>query len=192
MHALNFGLKRAHWSAVRRGKEVVAPIEGMTPARFDLLYLLRRLHLHDGSGLTPLTTRGMQSQVWKDLGLHKSTVSVLVRKLESMGWIRRERCATDRRTWDILLTETGLRRIFRAMRLTFQCRPLLKAYEDMFRRQGQTERTDEPAQHVVQTIDRLVFAARRIAWRFGDRSNLWYDYGCRLENLRFGLDWKMP
>ena len=37
MHIVSFYLKRAHLQTVRFGQRVVDKIEGMTPARFDLL-----------------------------------------------------------------------------------------------------------------------------------------------------------
>lgn len=41
MHQLSFTFKRAHWSAVRVGLEVVASVPGMTPSRFDLMHCVR-------------------------------------------------------------------------------------------------------------------------------------------------------
>ena len=47
-------------------------------------------------------------------------------------------------------------------------------------------------EHVVRQIDGAVRTVRRIARWLGDQSRLWYDYGCRKENLNYGLAWKMP
>src|SRR5689334_4886448 len=88
MHALSFGFKRAHWSAVRVGKQVLEDVEGMTPARFDLLYLVRRVRLDD-----PLITDAgawvTQDALWKGLGVHPSTVCKMLARLLEMGWVRR-------------------------------------------------------------------------------------------------------
>ena len=45
MHPITFGLKRAHLQAVAFGRKAVKKVKGMTPARFDLLYALRRQYM---------------------------------------------------------------------------------------------------------------------------------------------------
>jgi hypothetical protein len=39
MHAMSFAMKQAHLQAVAFGRKAVAHVDGMTPARFDLLHL---------------------------------------------------------------------------------------------------------------------------------------------------------
>src|SRR4029079_18092400 len=123
MNALSFGFKRAHWSAVRVGKWVLRDVEGMTPARFDLLYLVRRVRLDDplitdeGDGVT-------QDALWKGLGVHPSTVCKMIARLLEMGWIRRMRYPLDRRRWLVRLTDLGLRKVWKAMRILFRGRAL--------------------------------------------------------------------
>jgi DNA-binding MarR family transcriptional regulator len=172
MHALSFGFKRAHWSAVRVGKQVLADIEGMTPARFDLVYLIRRVPLDE-----PLMAAGMtQDALWRALGVHPSTVSKMLTRLLDMGWVSRSRFPLDRRTWFIRLTDLGLRKVWQAMRILFRGRPLLRAYERLF--------PTGPFGHVVARIHRLVMTLKAVAYTFGDRSNAWFDYGCADANVR--------
>lgn len=177
MHALSFGFKRAHWSAVRVGKRVLEDVEGMTPARFDLLYLLRRVRLDDpliseaGDGLT-------QDALWKGLGVHPSTVCKMMARLLEMGWVRRSRYSLDRRRWIVRLTELGLKKVWKAMRILFRGRALLAAYETLF--------PTGPSGHVVKRIHGAVTMLKRVAYAFHDRSRAWFDYGHPPSNLGLG------
>src|SRR5262245_21710400 len=131
MHCVTFMLKRAHLQNVTFGRRVLKKVRGMTPARFDLLYLLRRVALSEGPSFHPLAATRLQSGLRKDLGLHRSTVSKMLKRLEEMGWIRRERNTIDRRTFSVRLTELGLRRIWRAMRRVFRRKVMIRAYEGL-------------------------------------------------------------
>src|SRR4029079_8347125 len=94
MHALSFGFKRAHWSAIRVGKWVLKDVEGMTPARFDFRYLVRRVRLDDPR----ITDEGdwvTQDALWKGLGVHPSTVCKMIARLLEMGWVRGMRDPLD-------------------------------------------------------------------------------------------------
>jgi DNA-binding MarR family transcriptional regulator len=89
-------IKKTHWVAwaecnrrVRRLR-----IAGMTPARFDVIQLLHR----NGPML--------QSAIRKTLGVVKSSVSELLRELESFGFITRSR-ARHRVGRRVTLTEKG-------------------------------------------------------------------------------------
>ena len=170
MHAISFGLKRAHLSAVGFGKHMLAKVERMTPARFDLMYVLRRRALIEGNSRDPLAPSRSQSGLWKRLGLHRTTVSRMVRQLVEMGWVYRVRSDFDRRTFDVGLTPLGLRTIWKAMRRVFRPRSVRKAYEEIFRAAA-------PKQPVVSTIREVIRKMKWVAWSFGDRSNVWYDFG---------------
>jgi DNA-binding MarR family transcriptional regulator len=174
MHALSFGFKRAHWSAVRVGKQVLESVTGMTPARFDLLYLVRRVRLDD-----PLITEAgdwvTQDALWRGLGVHPSTVCKMVARLLEMGWVRRSRYSRDRRRWLVRLTDLGLRKVWKAMRILFRQRALLAAYETVF--------PTGPSGHVVTRIHGAVTMLRRVAYAFRDRANAWFDYGHPPANL---------
>src|SRR5689334_5372630 len=128
MHSITFVLKRAHWRNVDCCKKLVEKVDGMTPARFELLYMLRRLALVMGAS-DPAEAKKVQTDLWKELGLHRSTVCKLIKRLEKMGWIRRQRCEEDRRTYEVSLTAKGLSAIWRAMRGVFRSKTLKLEYE---------------------------------------------------------------
>jgi DNA-binding MarR family transcriptional regulator len=189
MHALSFQLKRAHLKAVAVGREALKFIgePDMTPARFDLLYLIRRDALEDGNRREPLEVGTTQAWLVRHLGLHRSTVAELVRRLVEMGWIRKERSAFDARTWLIFLTKEGLERISSAMRGIFRKRILRQAYETIFRTKAPLA---APVMEAVRQIHAAVGLARRIARHFGDRSWVWYDYGHAPENAAMAVKLK--
>lgn len=92
-----FGVKRAHlaanWWALLRLREF-----GVTPARFDLM---RMIYGRD--------FRRVQSELRRQLGVARATISRMLRSLERLGWITREVNAYDRRTRDCVLTYEGRR-----------------------------------------------------------------------------------
>jgi DNA-binding MarR family transcriptional regulator len=185
MHALSFALKRAHLQAVAFGRGIIGHVEGMTPARFDLLYHLRRIEILYKPECHPLDAARAQYELVRDLGLHRSTVSKMLKRLEQMGWIRRMRCLLDKRVNNVALTEVGLRAIWRAMRSVFRGKKIpRRTYEAIFReRQVRAEATaaeagsEGPKRHIVEIIYDAFRVVRAIARRFGDRSSLWYDLG---------------
>jgi DNA-binding MarR family transcriptional regulator len=75
MNSTFFSLKRGFLRTVNFARGWLEPF-GLTPARFDMLFTLRR-----GGKL--------QSQVWRILGLHPSTVSKMMKKLDELGLVFR-------------------------------------------------------------------------------------------------------
>ena len=194
MHAVSFYLKRAHLQTVRFGQRVVDKIEGMTPARFDLMYLLRRPSIVDRTA-DPLEIGQSQQGLIQDLGLHPSTVSKMLTRLEQMGWIRRVPEDHDARLKYVMLTALGLRKIWEAMRIVFRSRVIRKRYETHYASVAATMAAGAPVTsldpeldvpngprgepHVVSLIDRAYRVVRGIANAFGDRSSVWYGFGAR-------------
>ena len=109
MHALSFLQKRTHLCAVAWGRAMFAGIKDMTPARFDLLYLMR-------NGLV------RQATITARLGLARQTVWEMVERLVFLGWI--EKTKSGRRNC-LRLTEEGMRRIRAAMGAAFSERNVL-------------------------------------------------------------------
>jgi hypothetical protein len=127
----------------------------------------------------------------------------MVQRLEELGWIRRERSETDRRTFVLSLTLKGLGKIWRAMRRVFRRKVVRAVYEKLFRPRS-PEPWDELAafydpslkveqtpwriaddgstepRHVVHIIHDVYRTVRTIARWFGDNSYVWYDLGHRL------------
>ena len=172
MHPLNFMVKRVHLKGVAFGKMVVEAIAGMTPARFDLLFVIRTADQVDGRG--PLGMEVGQGAILRQLGLHPSTVSKMVTRLVELGWVTTSQSARDRRRTVVRLTAGGARAIDRAMALVFptEARPEPKAhqkhFEWLFRAAGRTRAA------VVAAIWVRYEELRTIARSFGDRSELSY------------------
>jgi DNA-binding MarR family transcriptional regulator len=104
MHAIFFGLKRAHHGALRITRKALAAM-GLTAARFDLLYAVKKVR------------RGMiQSALRKVLGVSRATVSRMLASLEELGLVRRTPYEGDRRQKLVELTGKGWWRISRAHR----------------------------------------------------------------------------
>jgi len=166
MHIVTFTTKRAHLCGVAFGRRIVKDVHGMTPARFDLLYLIR-------------TTYGRYRWYWLEqnkltaaLGLHPSTVSKMIKRLVEMGWLEKDpRCQGDARTNLILLTKRGLKRINRAMGIVFRRgKADLHHFELLFG--NMNPRSWPPA-----AVNAFRGQINAVARSFGDQSYLTYDFG---------------
>src|SRR5262249_41734336 len=111
-----------------------------------------------------------QDGLRRTLGLHPSTVSKMITRLVQLGWLRKTRSLEDRRTFDVRLTDVGLRRLRRAMRLVFRVRTHLKHFEDLFRRL-------RPDVHVLEGIHQHWLFVDEVARSFKDTSSLLYEFG---------------
>jgi DNA-binding MarR family transcriptional regulator len=170
----------------------------MTPARFEILYVLRRLQIMYGAHHDPR----LQMDLWKELGLHRSTICKQLKLLEEMKWIRRRRCQEDRRTFEITLTPEGLRKIWQAMRRVFRQKILKREYQRLlgprkeepwdeflalYDPEGQpppptwkTTHDDGKPMHVTEIVHDVYRTIQRIARFCGDCSNVWFDLGNNL------------
>jgi DNA-binding MarR family transcriptional regulator len=99
MHAVFFGLKRAHHATLRITRRVLTAM-GLTAARFDMLYAV----MTSGEGLA-------QSALRKSLGVSRATVSRMLGSLEKLGLVVRKAHAYDRRQRFVALTAEGRERI---------------------------------------------------------------------------------
>jgi len=99
MHAVFFGLKRAHHGTLRITRRVLAAV-GLTAARFDLLYAIKT---------SRRTT--FQSVLRRVLGVSRATVSRMLSSLEELGLVRRTVPPEDRRQKLVELTTKGRWRI---------------------------------------------------------------------------------
>jgi DNA-binding MarR family transcriptional regulator len=105
MHFLAFQFKRAHHTALRISLPLAAKF-GLTPARFDMLYAIR------------IERRLSQAKLARALGVSGVTVSRMLRRLETLGLVRRlPRQWPDRRTRSPRLTRLGRRRLFQMLDL---------------------------------------------------------------------------
>lgn len=104
MNTICFGLKRAYYASLLGSRALTKRFSGLTPARFDALYLLR----DDG-----LKT---QSSMWHSLGVSRATISKMLHSLEALGWIQRSRGYPDTRQRVVWLTQKGKQLLQRAIR----------------------------------------------------------------------------
>jgi DNA-binding MarR family transcriptional regulator len=95
VHAILFGLKRAYQSTLRLTRRCLAQL-GLTAARFDMLYAVRSARY--GSD---------QTQLRRMLGVSGATVSRMLKSLEDLGLVSRERSTVDRRRRRVHITELG-------------------------------------------------------------------------------------
>ena len=103
MNSTFFHMKQAHLSALRVARKTTLPI-GLTPARLDML---RAILVRCGSVL--------QLQLKRLLGVSNPVISIMVRALERLGLVTREKCRSDRRTFVVSLTKAArhaLRRVY--------------------------------------------------------------------------------
>lgn len=105
MHAIFFGLKRAHHGTLRVTRDVLAKM-GLTAARFDMLYALKARR----------RCGFRQSALGRKLGVCRATVSRMLASLEELGLVVRERDLYDRRQKLVQLTTHGRWRIAHAHR----------------------------------------------------------------------------
>ena len=102
MNAIYFGCKRAFHSFLRLTRGAFEGL-GLTAARFDLLTAIDR---------HPCGT--YQNDLRRMLGVSAPTVSRMLRSLEQLGLVLRERVPQDRRLRHVTLSEKGLALLRRA------------------------------------------------------------------------------
>ncbi len=101
MHAIFFGLKRAHHGVLRLTRTLLAGA-GLTPARFDMMFALRSRH-----GVS-------QRHLQRLLGVTRATVSKMLSSLEKLGFVARSVNPYDRRRKTVKLTAPGRMRFVQA------------------------------------------------------------------------------
>jgi DNA-binding MarR family transcriptional regulator len=89
-----FGLKRAYYSTLQVPRKPLASID-MTSARHHLMYAVRRF-----PGI-------LQKQLRVVLGVARATLSKMLKRLEQLGFVTREKPKEDRRQRIVRFTERG-------------------------------------------------------------------------------------
>ena len=119
MHPMSFLQKRSHLCAVARGREMFEGVADMTPARFDILYLLHEQVSDVVSGARSNTIA--QARLRRLLGLSRQTVWKMVERLVELGLITKTKDVhgVDRRRNILSLTTEGIRRIRQAFGVAF-------------------------------------------------------------------------
>lgn len=108
MHAVFFGLKRAHHRAIYGVSRALlrATETKLTPARFDLLDVVLR---HGGNVA--------QWKLIELLGVSGATISRMLKSLEKLKLVKRGRWESDARYLIVELTREGRRRVKKVLRL---------------------------------------------------------------------------
>ena len=119
MHPMAFLQKRGHLCAVARGREMFAGVRDMTPARFDLLYLINEQFIDVVAGLK--SNQIEQARIPWILGLKRQTVWKMVERLVQLGLVKKTKDVRglDPRRNILSLTPEGLRRIRQAYGVAF-------------------------------------------------------------------------
>ena len=169
VHSISFLLKRSHLKVTAYAKEAVRAVKDMTPLRFDVLCFARQRWIQFDPCPTP---RGLTTQraITRALGLHPSTISKLLKRLEELGWVKRFRDYDDPRVKGVELTPLGVRKAWEAMRRVFRGRLMLKPFEEL-------ARALHPTRHVIEGLEHLYDTLEGVADFFGDESTFYYDYG---------------
>jgi DNA-binding MarR family transcriptional regulator len=119
MNEIFFAAKRVFQSSMRMTRaslQGVAP--GLTAARFDMMFALT-YESCDHHKRNP--GKVLQSMLRRKLGVTAPVVSRMVRSLEALGWVRRQRLLRgDQRQREVSLTDEGLACIRMAYKLLFR------------------------------------------------------------------------
>ena len=182
MNAIIFQLKRAHLASMKAGRWLIRVVEDMTPARFDIMILLRQaglefvrrvnLHRHKRDWMKKREV-GLnlcfmeQSEIVRELGLHKSTVSEALGRLEELGWIERTRDYGDRRNLLVQMTELGLARTAEACKILFRWDVVRRPVDRLVRELA-------PGRPFNEAFERVWTIISELARFFGDTST----FGC--------------
>ncbi len=121
MHHLSSSFKRAHHATLKLLTPIAARA-GLTPARFDVLYVL---HVKGG------TIEPYQFRIAQILGLCRSTICKMIKAMEKAGLVQRNPdLHFDHRRRRVTLTSYGsrcIRLVLKAIRRREVEKPLLKA-----------------------------------------------------------------
>jgi DNA-binding MarR family transcriptional regulator len=113
MNHFLYATKRAYYGTLRVVRAPATSV-GVTAARFDLMYAIfgaYRGQIH-------------QAALARKVGVSVPVVARMLRSLEELGYVLRERCRVDRRKILVGLTKAG-RRCFLRARLVLMCSGLV-------------------------------------------------------------------
>jgi DNA-binding MarR family transcriptional regulator len=179
MHPISYQLKRAHLCAVGVGRRIVNEVEAMTPARFDILFLLRKQMPRFAPRTALGTTRMRQREVQRLLGLSATTISKMFKRLGELGLVTRYRERYgDGRVNFVQLTALGLERIQQALGIVFTGRPLVTSYDALVRPRLPPRPRRTWKYRLLAELDELLHRVMNTARHHGDTSSIIYrlDY----------------
>jgi DNA-binding MarR family transcriptional regulator len=165
MNAIAFATKRTFHGFLRVTRKALASL-GLTAARFDMLSALYGDHDRFENDCQLISQRELRDE----LGVSASVVSRMVRALEALGLVKRERCLGDRRQFWVALTDEGWECIRRAHRLLLRGVQRIVCDAICF---GQSR---DPHQRFIH-MDALESYLRVLRRDFGDTAWLYYPWG---------------
>jgi DNA-binding MarR family transcriptional regulator len=175
MNAHFFGTKRAFHAILRITRKPLATF-GLTAARYDMLYAICGGDPEEDSDECPVE----QSELPGLLGVHKSVVSRMLRSLEQLGLVWRERCHSDRRRLFVELTEAGAARLRDAVRCLARASQRLLCMAICY---GRWRDPDERLRH-MEAYESYLSVIRT---DYGDAA--WLAYRWHPEDLSYGHVW---
>lgn len=162
MNAISFGTKRAFHGFLRVTRKPLAAL-GLTAARFDLMFVLRK---HRSPESRQVTQRELRAY----LGVSAPVVSRMLRSLEKLGLVTRERAPYDRRQLVVSLTDLGRSRIHTAARWMLRGMQRIVLHAICFGKDA------DPEQRFIH-MDCLETYLRVLRDHCGDRARLYYAWG---------------
>ena len=108
MHQIFFLCKRSYWGIQNKLRWPLKDKFDITPARVDMLYAIEKSRY--------AVSEKEQRRLTKKLGVTRSVVSRMLRAMEALGWISREKAEYDRRMWLVSVTDKGQELLDRVMR----------------------------------------------------------------------------
>jgi DNA-binding MarR family transcriptional regulator len=164
MNAIAFATKRSFHAFLRVTRRPLASM-GLTAARFDMMSAILTA-TPEALGFGGITQRDLRQR----LGVTAGVVSRMVRSIEALGWVSRERCRDDRRQIWVRLTEIGARCIREARRALVRAVLRLVCEAICF---GRHRSAEARFQAIVHLEDYL----RALRTNFGDTATLDYPWG---------------
>ena len=153
MHTTAFSLKRGHLTTLRYSRRILRRYDPLTPARYDLMTAVAR---------SP-GTRILQGQLILDLGLHPSTVSKMLTRMDELGLTHRSVDQEDARRRVVALTPKG--------ELLLQAATMLSARDiDIVIESGVDP--NDPSGRQVRRLNRTL---RGYAWNLRDTAVALYE-----------------
>jgi len=144
MHRITFGIKRAFLTSTTFLRRSLRRHFGLTQARFDILYLVRKGYED-------------QLQVRRELGITSSTISEMLRTLELLGLVWRSPKPTDRRARVIHFTPEGRKKTDAVIEQWLKRRAGYRMIRDIF----QWNRDPDEAFHVIDIFGHYLSVTER-------------------------------
>ena len=152
MHVLMYRFKRAHLRSLAIARKLAKELEGLTPARYDIMHAL------SGGAACQM----LQCDLWRALGISRAAVSVMVRRLMALGLLRRWRSQADKRTFVVAFTEEGAEAMRHAYLFLHKTRVFRTVFERAFG--DLSEMTDIAVKNLDWAVDRVARYLRDTSW----------------------------